>query len=101
MGKADYDGWVRYAIGTPDCISHLAEEIPRPAHNLPKAIGAQMAVGFITFVTPLLCFIGVRDHLLTAPMIQWLRLSSRHLLLHQQLGGCTGILGCLPACGYL
>jgi hypothetical protein len=43
-------GWIRYAIGTPDCISHLAEEIPRPASNLPKAIAAQMAVGFITFV---------------------------------------------------
>ncbi|KAI9776976.1 MAG: hypothetical protein M1839_009120 [Geoglossum umbratile] len=37
-----------YAIGTPDCISHLAEEIPRPASNLPKAIAAQMAVGFVT-----------------------------------------------------
>ncbi|GAB7353252.1 hypothetical protein MBLNU459_g3762t1 [Dothideomycetes sp. NU459] len=37
-----------FAVGTPDCVSHLAEEIPNPKVNLPKAIGAQMAVGFVT-----------------------------------------------------
>ncbi|GAB7341956.1 hypothetical protein MBLNU457_g0256t1 [Dothideomycetes sp. NU457] len=37
-----------YAVGTPDCISHLAEEIPKPRSNLPKAIAAQMATGFLT-----------------------------------------------------
>jgi hypothetical protein len=40
-------GCVRYAIGTPDLINHLAEEIPRPAYNLPEAIAAQMALGFL------------------------------------------------------
>jgi hypothetical protein len=52
MARLIIGGYVRYAIGTPDCISHLAEEIPRPASNLPKAIAAQMAVGFVTFVNP-------------------------------------------------
>ena len=37
-----------YAVGTPDCISHLAEEIPSPRSNIPKAILAQMATGFLT-----------------------------------------------------
>jgi choline transport protein len=25
-----------YAVGTPDCVSHLAEEIPNPRVNIPK-----------------------------------------------------------------
>ncbi|OQE40974.1 hypothetical protein PENCOP_c005G01615 [Penicillium coprophilum] len=37
-----------YSVGTPDCSSHLAEEIPKPSRNIPKAILAQMGVGFIT-----------------------------------------------------
>lgn len=37
-----------YAVGTPDCVSHLAEEIPNPRRNIPLAIGAQMSIGFIT-----------------------------------------------------
>lgn len=37
-----------YAVGTPDCTTHLAEEIPRPGSNIPKAILAQMSIGFIT-----------------------------------------------------
>ncbi|CAL3967161.1 hypothetical protein PZA11_003555 [Diplocarpon coronariae] len=37
-----------YAVGTPDCVSHLAEEIPNPRRNVPLAIGAQMATGFVT-----------------------------------------------------
>ncbi|KAI9874448.1 MAG: hypothetical protein M1830_009735, partial [Pleopsidium flavum] len=39
-----------YAVGTPDCVSHLAEEIPRPELNVPKAIGAQMVIGFFTAI---------------------------------------------------
>jgi choline transport protein len=37
-----------YAVGTPDCVSHLAEEIPNPRRNIPLAIAAQMVIGFIT-----------------------------------------------------
>ncbi|OGE52411.1 hypothetical protein PENARI_c010G06967 [Penicillium arizonense] len=39
-----------YSVGTPDCSSHLAEEIPKPSRNIPKAVLAQMAVGFVTGV---------------------------------------------------
>ena len=37
-----------YAIGTPDYVTHLAEEIPSPETNIPKAIAAQMIIGFVT-----------------------------------------------------
>ncbi|KAM3072348.1 hypothetical protein ACMFMG_009157 [Clarireedia jacksonii] len=37
-----------YAVGTPDCVSHLAEEIPNPKRNVPLAMAAQMVIGFIT-----------------------------------------------------
>ncbi|KAJ5042180.1 uncharacterized protein L3040_004736 [Drepanopeziza brunnea f. sp. 'multigermtubi'] len=37
-----------YAVGTPDCVSHLAEEIPNPKRNVPFAIAAQMVTGFVT-----------------------------------------------------
>ena len=37
-----------FAVGTPDVLSHLAEEIPRPEINIPKAIAAQMVIGFFT-----------------------------------------------------
>lgn len=37
-----------YAVGTPDCVTHLAEEIPNPRVNIPKAIAAQMITGLFT-----------------------------------------------------
>ncbi|KAI9709400.1 MAG: hypothetical protein M1828_002521 [Chrysothrix sp. TS-e1954] len=37
-----------FANGTPDVISHLAEEVPDPTRNLPKAIAAQLFGGFVT-----------------------------------------------------
>ncbi|EED22181.1 choline transport protein, putative [Talaromyces stipitatus ATCC 10500] len=37
-----------YSVGTPDVTSHLAEEIPHPSRNIPKAMLAQMSIGFIT-----------------------------------------------------
>ncbi|MCJ1382947.1 hypothetical protein MMC17_006060 [Xylographa soralifera] len=39
-----------YSVGTPDCISHLSEEIPRPEINVPKGIAAQMGAGFVTAI---------------------------------------------------
>ncbi|KAL6246315.1 hypothetical protein RBB50_006551 [Rhinocladiella similis] len=37
-----------YAVGTPDAVSHIAEEVPNPGKNVPIAIGTQMAIGFFT-----------------------------------------------------
>jgi amino acid transporter len=37
-----------FAVGTPDVISHLAEEVPRPSKNIPLGILAQYVLGFFT-----------------------------------------------------
>ncbi|KFY25224.1 hypothetical protein V491_01862 [Pseudogymnoascus sp. VKM F-3775] len=37
-----------FAVGSPDCVTHLAEEIPHPSRNIPKAMFAQYSIGFIT-----------------------------------------------------
>lgn len=51
-----------YAIGTPDCVSHLAEEIPRPEINVPKAIAAQMMIDFVTTLCYMIAiFFAVND----------------------------------------
>ena len=51
-----------YAIGTPDCVSHLAEEIPRPEVNIPKAMAAQMIIGFFTALCYMLAiFFAIND----------------------------------------
>lgn len=36
-----------FTIGTPDAITHLAEELPHPRKDLPKAIGLQIGTGFL------------------------------------------------------
>lgn len=51
-----------YAIGTPDAVSHLAEEIPRPEINVPKAIGLQMIIGGFTTLSYLIAmFYSISD----------------------------------------
>ncbi|KAL1648532.1 hypothetical protein SLS61_006856 [Didymella pomorum] len=51
-----------YAVGTPDCVSHLAEEVPKPRVNIPKAILAQYIVGFLTaFFYVITIFYSVND----------------------------------------
>lgn len=37
-----------FNIGTPDCSTHMAEEVPRPAVNIPRAMAVQMSSSFIT-----------------------------------------------------
>ncbi|KAH0550941.1 hypothetical protein GP486_007694, partial [Trichoglossum hirsutum] len=37
-----------YTIGTPDAITHMAEELPNPKRDLPRAIAAQIILGTIT-----------------------------------------------------
>ncbi|KAI0895925.1 amino acid transporter [Annulohypoxylon nitens] len=36
-----------FTIGTPDAITHIAEELPRPKKDLPRAIGLQLGLGFL------------------------------------------------------
>lgn len=37
-----------YAMGAADAVSHLAEEIPHPARNVPRAVAMQYVLGFVT-----------------------------------------------------
>jgi choline transport protein len=56
---------------TPDCVSHLAEEIPDPRRNIPLAIAAQMVIGFITafvFLVAIFYSITSLDSVLNSPI---------------------------------
>ncbi|OIW30213.1 amino acid transporter [Coniochaeta ligniaria NRRL 30616] len=89
-----------YVMGTPDCVSHLAEEIPRPDVNIPKAIAAQVIFGFVStfaYIITLLYAIsdldGVVQSTLNFPLAQ---------IYLQATGSRAGTLGllvviCLPS----
>ncbi|KAI0397363.1 amino acid transporter [Xylariaceae sp. FL0594] len=36
-----------FTIGTPDAITHIAEELPNPRRDLPRAMGMQIGLGFL------------------------------------------------------
>ncbi|OIW24075.1 amino acid transporter [Coniochaeta ligniaria NRRL 30616] len=36
-----------FTIGTPDAITHMAEELPHPRRDLPKGIALQIGLGFL------------------------------------------------------
>ncbi|KAK4229734.1 putative amino acid transporter [Podospora fimiseda] len=36
-----------FTVGTPDAITHIAEELPKPRKDLPIAIGLQIGLGFL------------------------------------------------------
>ena len=40
-----------FTIGTPDAITHLAEELPHPKKDLSKAIGLQVGLSFLCLST--------------------------------------------------
>ncbi|KAL8930926.1 MAG: hypothetical protein Q9208_000027 [Pyrenodesmia sp. 3 TL-2023] len=51
-----------WGIGTPDFVTHLAEEIPRPGTNVPKAIMYQYLVGFVSgFFFLIAIFYAIND----------------------------------------
>jgi choline transport protein len=37
-----------FSVGAVDATTHLAEEIPHPHVNVPRAIGLQLSIGFVT-----------------------------------------------------
>lgn len=39
-----------FAVGTPDCVSHMAEEIDHAGRNLPIVLLWQIVVGFVTAI---------------------------------------------------
>lgn len=51
-----------FAIGTPDAVTKLAEELPQPSVDLPKAVFAQVGLGFLTtFVYAIAILYGISD----------------------------------------
>jgi len=57
-----------YSVGTPDCTTHLAEEVQRPEINVPRAMFFQLILGFITafcYVIALSYAISDLDSILT------------------------------------
>jgi choline transport protein len=41
-----------FTIGTPDAVTHMAEEVPHPRRDLPKAIAAQIILGSVSMQPP-------------------------------------------------
>lgn len=51
-----------FTIGTPDAITHMAEEMPNPGRDLPKAVAAQIILGTITsFLYAVALMYGIND----------------------------------------
>ncbi|OGE58352.1 hypothetical protein PENARI_c001G02198 [Penicillium arizonense] len=51
-----------FAVGVPDCISHLSEEVPKPETKVPQGIMLQMLTAFITsFVYLIALFYSIQD----------------------------------------
>ncbi|KAJ7754706.1 choline transport protein [Mycena maculata] len=51
-----------FAIGTPDSVTHMAEELPHPRRDLPKAIAAQITLGALTgFVYAVALMFAITD----------------------------------------
>lgn len=51
-----------FTIGTPDSVTHMAEELPQPKKDLPKAIAAQIGLGaFTAFFFGIALFYGIND----------------------------------------
>lgn len=51
-----------FTVGTPDAVTHMAEELPHPRKDLPKAIGLQIGLGFLyAFVFAIAIMYAVTD----------------------------------------
>ncbi|KAE8319590.1 amino acid/polyamine transporter I [Aspergillus transmontanensis] len=51
-----------FAVGTPDCISHLSEEVPQPERKVPQGIMLQLLTAFLTaFIYLIALFYGIND----------------------------------------
>ncbi|KAF2112778.1 choline transporter [Lophiotrema nucula] len=80
-----------FAIGTPDCSTHLSEEIPKPERNIPKAMFVQMGLGFVTTVIYLIIlFYGIQDFDTVLGSTQTFFLAEMY---HQATGSTAGAIG--------
>lgn len=59
-----------FTIGTPDAVTHIAEEFPDPRRDIPKAIAAQIILGTVTsfcYAIAILYAITDIDAMLSSP----------------------------------
>lgn len=69
-----------FAIGTPDAVCHLSEEIPNPRVNVPKGIASQIIVYFATGFG---FYIAVVSPILSASPVSLLQLTAKALRYHR------------------
>ncbi|KAK0508914.1 hypothetical protein JMJ35_008285 [Cladonia borealis] len=51
-----------FTIGTPDAVTHMSEELPNPARDMPRAVAAQMILGTLTsFCYAIAILYGITD----------------------------------------
>ena len=41
-----------FTIGTPDAVTHMSEELPNPARDMPRAVAAQIILGTLSTFPP-------------------------------------------------
>jgi len=86
-----------YSVGTPDCTSHLAEEIPFPQRNVPIAILCQMGIGFITgFAYLIAIFYSIND--LDALFESPYPIATIYMQATGSAAGTTGLLALIMIC---
>ncbi|PVH75333.1 amino acid transporter [Cadophora sp. DSE1049] len=82
-----------FTVGTPDVITHLAEEIPKPSQNIPKGILAQYIVGFFSaffYIIALFYSINDLEAILTSPYL--FPLTEIYRQTTGSVGGALGLL---------
>lgn len=82
-----------FTIGTPDSVTHMAEELPHPRKDMPKAIFAQLILGCITsfcFAIALMYAITDLDAVVNSPGA--FPLAAVYLQATRSRGGTFGLL---------
>lgn len=82
-----------FAVGTPDCVTHMAEEIPSAGRNLPKVLFWQVLVGFITAISYLVAmFYAVKNLDYVFNQHSFFALGDIYYLATGSRGGSLGLL---------
>ncbi|KAG7001342.1 hypothetical protein G7Y79_00032g066950 [Physcia stellaris] len=82
-----------FSVGSPDVVTHLAEEIPKPSINIPKAILFQYVFGFSSgFLYLVTILYGIND---TGSVLDSKYLFPLAEIYHQAAGSAAGAVGLL------
>lgn len=82
-------------LGTPDCVSHLSEEIPNPKLNVPRAIAAQMVIGSLMALFYIIAIFYATtniDRVLESPMLSIFPLAEIYLQATSSSAGSCALL---------